>query len=70
MSNPTSEPGYAEVAAAQDNLLDERLAAIRRQTDESSITPLEAANARIAALEHHLATIRNLRAEYFSEERP
>ena len=62
---PSATPGYAEEAAAQDAFLDQRLAAIRRQQDEGVITIREAADLRVAALEHHIEAVRGLRAEYF-----
>ena len=67
MSDPTPSGRYADEAAIQDDLLDARLAEIRRRTDAGEITIREAADERVAALEHHIETIRNLRAEYFGE---
>jgi hypothetical protein len=61
-----SEPSdYMREAAAQDALLDEKLVRIRAQVDLGTITTREAADLRIRAMEHHLATTRALRIEYF-----
>ena len=68
MSDPTTPGSYIEDAAVQDELLDRTLAEIRRQADDGLITIREAADLRVAALEHHLEAIRALRAEYFGEE--
>ncbi len=54
-------------AEAQDGLLLDRLAGIGRQLDAATITEREAADMRVAAFEHHLATCRNLRIEHFGE---
>lgn len=66
---PTATPGdtsgYAAEAAAQDPFLDRRIAEIRAQYDAGDITVREAADLRVAALEHHLAAVRALRAEHF-----
>jgi hypothetical protein len=66
---PHAEPGsdYATEAAIQDRFLDRRIAEIRGQYDAGSITVREALDARIDALEHHLAAVRALRAEYFGD---
>ncbi|HSR82860.1 MAG TPA: hypothetical protein VLM11_01625 [Streptosporangiaceae bacterium] len=69
MPDRPNHSGYAEDAAAQDAMLDERLAAIRRQQDQGTITIRQAADLRVAALEHHLEAVRALRAEYFGEDR-
>jgi|HubBroStandDraft_6_1064221.scaffolds.fasta_scaffold230948_2 hypothetical protein len=58
---------YADEAAAQDQFLDRRLAEIRTQYEAGSITVRQAADARVAALEQHLAAVRALRAEHFGE---
>jgi hypothetical protein len=60
---------YADEAAAQDQFLDRRLAEIRAQYEAGSITVREAADLRVAALEHHLAAVRALRAEHFGDGR-
>ena len=65
MSDPTTSPTYCEEATAQDRFLDERIAAIRAQYDAGHITIREAADLRVAALEHHLEAVRALRAEHF-----
>lgn len=56
---------YADEAAAQDRFLDGRLAEIRAQHEAGSITVREAADLRVAALEHHLEAVRALRAKHF-----
>ena len=61
----TPAGSYADQAAAQDQLLDGRLASIRAQYEAGSITVREAADLRVAALEHHLEAVRALRREYF-----
>jgi hypothetical protein len=69
MSDPTTpEPAYADEAAIQDDLLDQKLAEIRAQADHGYITIREAADLRVAALEHHIEATRALRAEHFGEE--
>ena len=60
---------YMAEAAVHDAELDRRLADIRRQESEGLVTTREAADARVAAMEHHLEATRNLRAEYFPESR-
>jgi hypothetical protein len=69
MSDPTTPASsYADEAAAFDELLDQKLRGIRAQADDGTITMREAADLRVQALEHHIAAIRNLRAEHFGEE--
>jgi hypothetical protein len=68
MSDSTTPGSYTEEAAIQDELLDRTLGEIRRQAEERIITIREAADLRVAALEHHLEAIRALRDEYFGEE--
>lgn len=58
---------YMAEAAAHDEELDRRLADIRRQESDGFITTREAADLRVAAMEHHLTATRGLRAEYFPE---
>jgi hypothetical protein len=65
--SPVPESSYADEAAAVDQILDECLAEIRRRTDAGDITVREAADERVLALERHIETIRNLRAEYLGE---
>ena len=68
MSDPTPPMStYAEQAAAQDRFLDEKLAEIRAREAASDITTREAADLRVAALEHHLETVRSLGAEHFGD---
>jgi hypothetical protein len=59
---------YADEAAAQDHFLDDKLAGIRALEAAGDITVREGADLRVAALEHHLAAVRLLRAEYFGPE--
>jgi hypothetical protein len=58
---------YTNEAAAQDQLLDRRLAEIRAQFEAGSITVRHAADLRVAALEHHLEAVRALRARHFGD---
>ena len=67
MSDPTTSAPYAQEAAAADRLLDDKLAILRRELDAGDITPGEAAADRVAILEAHLASIRELRRRYFCE---
>jgi len=60
---PNDRPrDYADAASIADDILDEKLRAIRNRDD---LTPSEAATLRCEALEHHLEVIEGLRAEYF-----
>jgi len=61
----TSASAYMREAALQDEFLDAALAGIRANEAAGHITIREAADLRVAALEHHLETVRNLRIEYF-----
>ena len=58
---------YAAEARMQDQFLDDRIAGIRAAEDAGDITTREAADLRVAAMEHHLAAVRALRAEHFPE---
>ena len=49
---------------AADRRLDAELAAIRRREDTGEYTPRQAADARVEAMEAHLATLRRLRQEH------
>ena len=69
MSTIPPEPTYAEQAANQDRLLDERLADIRGYEATGKITAREAADLRVQALEHHIEAVRALRAEHFGNGR-
>ena len=72
MSNPTTPGGssdYMREAAVQDALLDERLIRIRVQADLGIITIREAADQRVAALEHHIEAVKALRQEHFGNGR-
>jgi hypothetical protein len=64
---PDDARSYAAEAAAQDRFLDEKLAAIRAREAAGTITTREAADQRVAALEHHLEAVRALRAEHFGD---
>jgi hypothetical protein len=57
--------GYMQEAEAQDQFLRDRLTVIRHQEENGDITTREAADLRIAAMEHLLAATRALRAEHF-----
>jgi hypothetical protein len=66
MSDPTTPtPTYAEQAAAQDGFLDDKLAEIRAQEAAGTISIRAAADARVEALQHHLAAVVALRVEFF-----
>jgi hypothetical protein len=66
---PPEQPrDYADEAAVHDKQLDDKLAAIRRQTDAGEITLREAADLRVQALELHIAAIRVLRRQFFGDE--
>ena len=65
MSDQTPSERYADEATKADAQLDARLAEIRRQSDDGTITVRKAADLRVAALERHLAEIRALRVKYF-----
>jgi hypothetical protein len=56
---------YMAESDAQDQMLRDRLTAIRWQQEAGTITEREAADARVAAFEHHLAASRAVRAEHF-----
>jgi uncharacterized protein YceH (UPF0502 family) len=49
---------------AADRSVDAQISAIRRREDADEYTSKEAADARIEALEAHLATLRQLREEH------
>jgi hypothetical protein len=71
--NPPTQPptdpvsGYMHEAEAQDLILRDKLVVIRRREESGAITTREAADLRVAAMEHHLAACRALRAEYFGD---
>jgi len=54
---------YFRAVTALDRRVDAELAAIRRRQDAGEYTSREAAEARVAALESHLAEVRRLRTE-------
>lgn len=56
---------YMAEASAQDIYLDRKLADIRAREERGDITIREAADARAAALEHHIEAVRELRHEHF-----
>jgi hypothetical protein len=55
---------YHIEAEAEDKRLTDRLAAIRSREDAGKITTRQAADERIAAMEHHLEALRQLRERY------
>ena len=59
-----------EEAYIQDQMLDRKLASIRTSQEAGTITTREAADQRIAAMEQHLETTRNLRIEHFGQDAP
>ncbi len=63
---PVDDPHarYWEAVTAADRSVDAELAAIRRKEDAGEYTTREAADARVEALEAHLATVRQLRQEH------
>jgi len=67
MSGMNHEPAsaYAVAAEREDQRLIERIAYIRRRQDAGEITVRQAADERIAAMEEHLAAIRQLRERHF-----
>ncbi len=56
---------YSTGTEGEDRLLEERIADIRRREDAGTITVRLAADARIAAMESHLAAVARLRELYF-----
>jgi hypothetical protein len=55
---------YFEQVTAADRRIDAEIAAIRRKEDAGELTPKEAADARVEALEAHLTEVRRLRLEH------
>ena len=55
---------YYIEAEAQDRRLAERLAAIRSREDKGTIATRQAADERVAAMEAHLAAVRQLRERH------
>ncbi len=55
---------YWRAVEDQDKLIDERLAGIRRKEDAGELTPREAADERITAMEAHLEAVQELRRTY------
>jgi hypothetical protein len=55
---------YQRLADEAGDRLEQQLANVRKDTDEGTITVLEAANERVRLLEDHLAAIQLLRDEY------
>lgn len=62
-SSDTARDRYWELVTVADRELDARLAEIRRQQDLGQFGVLEAAQARVEALEGHLAQVRQLRCQ-------
>ena len=56
----TPQSRYSEAAAAQDDWLDRKIAAIRNREDGGTITTQQAAAERIAVTEEHLAALRSV----------
>jgi hypothetical protein len=67
MHDPTPVPSYSQQAALQDLYLDQCLAQIRVAESAGDITIREAADLRVAALEHHLEAVVSLRTEFFGD---
>jgi hypothetical protein len=59
---------YMEEASQLDLFLRDRLVIIRRQQERGDLTVRESADARIEAMERHLAVVCALRLEYFGSE--
>ena len=57
---------YLTGTEREDRLLEERIADIRRREDEGTITVRLAADARIDAMEKHLAAVTRLRETYLT----
>jgi uncharacterized protein YceH (UPF0502 family) len=55
---------YFDAVKSADRSVDAQISAIRRREDAGEYTSREAADARIEALEAHLATLRQLREEH------
>jgi len=55
---------YWELVTSADRTVDAELAAICRKEDAGEYTVMEACEARVAALEAHLAEVRRLRLEH------
>jgi len=58
---------YNELAGEAAALLDSQLARIRLEYEYGAITAREAADRRVFCLEEHLATLRDLRAQYLED---
>jgi len=61
--------GYVAALNHAQNELDDRLAAIRRDLDEGSISQREASDKRILVMSEHLARLIRLRIEHLGSER-
>ncbi len=59
-----SRSTYYIEAEAEDKRLADRIAAIRSREDAGTITTRQAADERIAAMEHHLEALRKLRERH------
>lgn len=63
-SDHDSHAAYFEAVKAAERAIDAQIAAIRRREDAGQYSPKEAADARVEALEAHLATLGRLRREH------
>ncbi len=74
MSHPSTPPPdharYYQAVSREDELLAATLAAIRRDHDAGHLTIRKAADARIAALQAHLARCQQLRRQYLEGPEP
>jgi len=73
MEHVPHDPGerqarYWEAVKEQDRRLDELLLSIRAKQNAGEYTTLEGCQARVDALEQHLAEVRRLRQEHFGEQ--
>ena len=57
--------GYMAEAERQDQMLRDKLVMIRRQLESGDLTEREAADVRVAAIQHHLDATIGLIAEHF-----
>jgi hypothetical protein len=66
---PASD-SYASEAAECDESLDRRLDSIRHRTASGALSPREAADERVEALEAHIEATRQLRIRHFGSDNP
>ena len=67
-SDDDPHTAYFEAVKAADRSIDAQIAAIRRREDAGEYTPKEAADARVEALEAHLATLHRLRLQHLGRD--